>query len=62
MIRPALTACAMAAPAYLAVAAAFWAHIHSDRRAAAANRVRTKRLPRQLAERWADFDDHGRSY
>jgi hypothetical protein len=33
-----------------------------NRRAAAANRVRTKRLPRQLAERWADFDENGRPY
>lgn len=62
MIRPALAACAIAAPAYLAVGVALWAHIHSDRRAAAANRVRTKRLPRQLASRWQDFDERGRPY
>jgi hypothetical protein len=37
-------------------------HSYLNRRAAAANRVRTKRLPRQLVERWADFDEQGRPY
>jgi hypothetical protein len=32
-----------------------------DRRAAAANRVRTKRLPRQLATRAYEFDQYGRT-
>jgi hypothetical protein len=44
------------------VAGIFTTINYLNRRAAAANRVRTKRLPRQLVERWADFDEQGRPY
>lgn len=57
----ALKAFALAAPAYLLVAGVLWLHIHSDRRAAEANRDRPVRLPRQLTSRTLDFDEYGRT-
>lgn len=40
----------------------FTAVVYLNRRAAAANLARPKRLPRQLAKRSQDFDEHGRSF
>lgn len=48
--------------ACLGEAGIFTAVVYLNRRAAAANLARPKRLPRQLTKRWQDFDERGRPW